>query len=86
MAIIDYLGLLCSPDADTFSADLRNSFELRRIARRNDVALVVVAALRKSQATKYKERGAVTLDDVSGAGRIVYDAQSVLLVSCEQGE
>ena len=59
---------------------------MRRVARKNDVALLVVAALRKSSTYKKINDGQVGLDDVAGAGRLVAGAQSVLLVSAEQGD
>lgn len=81
--MLDYLGLLAAPESDRsdFQTDLLNSAAMRRIARRNDIALIVVAALRKTGSFKSDDQ--ITLDDVAGAGRIAYDAQSVLLVSTE---
>jgi replicative DNA helicase len=86
LIVLDYLGLLAAPEADQFQSDVLNSTALRKLARANDVALLVVAALRKSQATTFKKPETVQLDDVAGAGRLVYDATSVLFVWCEPGD
>ncbi|MCK4340478.1 MAG: hypothetical protein KAY37_01990, partial [Phycisphaerae bacterium] len=79
--------LLVAPEQDDggdYHADLENSAALKRLARINDIALVVVAALRKYGR---KDADAVTsLDDVLGAGRIVYDAVNVVNVDCEQAD
>jgi|GEM_PF-4455706 len=86
LVVLDYLGLLAPEpdDAGDYRADLENSAALKRLAWVNDVALVVVAALRKYGR---KETDAPTsLDDVLGAGRIVYDAVNVFNVDCEQAD
>ena len=83
--VVDYMGLLTAPESDRsdFQTDLLNSAALRRIARKNDVALIVVAALRKSAGFKNPTGDSITLDDVAGAGRIAYDAQTVLFVNSQ---
>lgn len=85
---VDYTGLLASPESDRsdYHADLLNSTAMRRIARKNDVALLAVMAVRKTQATKTKTPKEITLDDVAGAGRLVYDATNVLYVWREMGD
>ena len=86
LVILDYLGLLAATESDRseFQTDLLNSAALRRIARRNDIALLIIAGLRKAGAVKKKEDRPINLDDVSGAGRITYDASSVWLVDSTQ--
>jgi hypothetical protein len=83
LVVLDYLGLLLpSPDdRDQYDTDIRHSTALKRIARKYDIALLVVAAVRKGATSR--ESGELTIDDLMGAGRLVYDAQSVLLVSRE---
>jgi replicative DNA helicase len=86
LVILDYLGLVVSSEADQFQADILISGALRKLARRHDLALVVVAALRKSQAVRHTEPSNLSIDDVAGAGRLAYDAQNVLLVWRNQGD
>ena len=83
LVVLDYLGLLGNEqsDASEYAADLENSAALKRLARVQDVALVVVAALRKYGR---KDDAPTSLDDVLGAGRLCYDAVNVLNVDCEQ--
>ncbi|MCH7701523.1 MAG: hypothetical protein IID37_07530, partial [Planctomycetes bacterium] len=85
LVVLDYMGLLAPGERDRsdFHTDLLNSTALRRIARHNDIALLVVAALRKSANYQDAKKKPVTLDDVSGAGRLCYDAVSVWLVDAE---
>ncbi len=84
LVLLDYLGLLANEADETdYRADVENSAALKRIARQCDVALVVVGALRKYG---HGDERPTTLDDVTGAGRLVYDALSVLDVDCEQEE
>lgn len=85
LVVIDYLGLLAPGEHDRsdFQTDLLNSTALRRIARQNDIALLVVAALRKTATYKNGKSKPITLDDVAGAGRLCYDAVSVWVVHCE---
>ncbi len=80
VVVLDYLGLMAMMESDStdYRADVLNSTALRAIARENNVALVVVAALRKSQAVRKMKPEELMLDDVMGAGRLVYDASSVL--------
>jgi len=83
LVALDYLGLLGNEpnDASDYGADLENSAALKRLARVQDIALVAVAALRKYGR---KDDAPTCLDDVLGAGRIVYDAYNVFAVDCEQ--
>jgi hypothetical protein len=83
LVVLDYLGLLANEptDGSEYTADLENSAALKRLARVQDVALVVVAALRKYGR---KDDAPTCLDDVLGAGRIVYDAYNVFDVDCQQ--
>ncbi len=85
IVFLDYLGLLVSSGQDQFQADIQNSTALRELARRHEVALVVIAALRKGQGANTAEPIKVSIDDVAGAGRLAYDAQNVLLVWCDHG-
>jgi len=80
LVVIDYAGLLLPlpTDRGSYDTDLQDSTALKRIARRNDVAILAVATLRK--ATKFAKPEEVTLDDVAGAGRLTYDATNVLFV------
>jgi replicative DNA helicase len=86
LVALDYLGLLGNEPSDgsEYTADLENSAALKRLARVQDVALLVVAALRKYKRADAEQ--ATTLDDVLGAGRLAYDAVNVLDVDCEQAE
>lgn len=86
LVVLDYLGLLVPSeiDRDQYDTDLRHSAELKRLARKNDVAILVVGAVRKGATFRTIE--AMTIDDVLGAGRIAYDAQTVLGVGCEHGD
>lgn len=86
LVILDYLGLLAAVESDRtdYQTDLLNSSAIRRIARQNEVALVVVSALRKSGQMNQRQEDQITLNDVLGAGRLVYDATTVTLVSSEQ--
>lgn len=86
MVVLDYLGLLVpsESDRDQYDTDLRHSTELKRLARKHGLALVVVAAVRKGATHRDAEQ--LTIDDVLGAGRLGYDSQSVLLVSREFGD
>jgi len=83
LVVVDYLGLLGNEptDGSEYTADLENSAALKRLARVQDIALVVVAALRKYGR---KDETPTGLDDVLGAGRLVYDAYNVFDVNCEQ--
>ncbi len=82
LVILDYLGLLALPseESDQFQGDMRNSSALKRIARQHDIAILAVSAVRKP---KHDSDG-VELSDVLGAGRLVYDAVSVMHVACSQ--
>jgi len=86
LVVFDYLGLLVPSenDRDQYDTDVRNSTELKRIARKNDVALLVVAAFRKG--ATFRESAQLSIDDLIGAGRLAYDAQTVVVVSRELGE
>jgi replicative DNA helicase len=77
LVLVDYLGLLATPESDRsdYTTDLLNSTKLKRIAKRFDVALAVIAALRKTSKTTKPEE--ITLEELSGAGRIAYDAETV---------
>ena len=85
LVILDYLGLLAPLESDRsdFQIDLSNSAALRRIARKHDIAFVVVASLRKSAGFGNGDKP-VSLDDVAGAGRITYDATSIWYVDAAQ--
>lgn len=85
LVVIDYLGLLAPGEHDhnDFQTDLLNSTALRRIARHNTIALLVVAALRKTANYSNAQSKPITLDDVAGAGRLCYDAVSVWVVDGE---
>lgn len=86
LVVVDYLGLLVPSeiDRDQYDTDVRHATELKRLARKNDVALLVVAAVRKG--ATFRESGQLTIDDLIGAGRLAYDAQTVVVVSRELGE
>ncbi|TWT41090.1 Replicative DNA helicase [Phycisphaerae bacterium RAS1] len=88
--ILDYIGLLAAEadDAGEYTADCANSAALRRIARTHNLALLAVADLRKAANFKKgdDDKAPVSLDDVRGAGRIVYDAQNVFAVDSEQAD
>lgn len=86
LVVLDYLGLLAPVETDRteFTTDLLNSTALKRVARQCNVAMIVVAALRKSNKATAKKDKAVTLYDVLGAGRLVYDAAAVWAVQSEQ--
>ena len=86
MVILDYLSLLAAStaDRDQYDSDLRNSTTLRSLARKYDIALLVVVALRKGARLSKPEN--ISLDDFLGAGRLVYDAQTVFSVWCEIGD
>ena len=87
LVVLDYLGLLAPVENDqgNFDTELRNSSALKRMASKFDIALLVVAALRKFRPSrKAGEASKVTLDDVSGAGRLTYDCTSCWYVESEQ--
>lgn len=86
LVVFDYLGLLVPSenDRDQYDTDVRHSTELKRIARKNDVALLVVAAFRKG--ATFRESATLSIDDLIGAGRLAYDAQTVVVVSRDIGE
>ncbi len=85
IVILDYVGLLAREITDTseYTADVATSTELKRIARRSDVALIVISSMRKSGNFK-GAKDTPTLDDILGAGRLGYDAENILAVNCEQ--
>ncbi len=87
LVVVDYLGLVAAEEHDPsdYATDVANSSAMKRIARKQDVALMVVAALRKG-GKKAADTVPATLDDVSGAGRICCDATNVMFVDCEQVE
>ena len=70
LIVLDYLGLLVplASDRDPFTSDVMNSTELRRLARKG---------------ASFKQADGLTIDDLAGAGRLVYDAQNVFSVWCE---
>ena len=88
LVVVDYLGLLVSPESDKsdYTSDVLNSAALRKLARKHDAAILAVTALRKTQATNFKPFEDLTLDEISGAGRLVYDAQNVLLTRTVRGD
>lgn len=88
LVVVDYLGLLVSPESDKsdYTSDVLNSAALRKLARKHDAAILAVTALRKTQATNFKPFEGLTLDEISGAGRLVYDAQNVLLTRTVRGD
>lgn len=87
MVVVDYVGLMEKADGDAsdYGADVANSTAFKRIARKHSVALLAVVALRKSAAfNKSVNSGTeITLDDILGAGRFVYDCENVFAVTCE---
>jgi len=87
LVVLDYLGLLARGEVDRseYETDLLNSTALRRIARHSNVAMLVVCALRKAATFKDSRDRPFSLDDVIGAGRIVYDATTVWGIDAEQG-
>lgn len=86
MVVVDYLGLLVplESDRDTYHIDLLNSTILKKLARKHDLSLLVVSAVRKG--TTKRDAATIALDDLLGAGRLAYDAQTVLLCSREYGD
>lgn len=88
LIIVDYYGLIAASPSDQtdYQSDLLHSATLRRIARRHDVAMLVVMSLRKTKGTTPVRPEKCTIDDVAGAGRLVYDATDCLLVWCEPGD
>ncbi|MCH8852819.1 MAG: AAA family ATPase [Planctomycetes bacterium] len=87
LVVLDYLGLLAPGDRDRgeFESDLLNSTSIKKLATRHDIALVVVAALRKAANYRKKsESDKITLDDVSGAGRLTYDCTSCWFVEADR--
>lgn len=86
LIVLDYLGLLVPPkeDRDQFDTDVRTSTALRKLARKHDIAFLVVTHQRKG--ATYRSPEATTIDDIAGAGRLVYDAQTVGVVSRKHGD
>lgn len=80
---IDYLGLLTPTKAEEnqFAADIANSTALLSLAKSYGLAVIIVASARKGSVCR--QPSALTIDDVAGAGRLVYDATTVSLVWCE---
>lgn len=64
------------------NGDLKTSSLIKNLAKKYDIALVVIAALRK--AGNLKDSKGVTIDDIIGAGRLVYDCTSCWFVESEQ--
>lgn len=90
MVVVDYLQLIAWEPSDTSEnqAGCELSTMLKRLAMTCNIALVVVTAIRKSAALKSRsqqEKRPIDMDDILGAGRIVYDAQNVFHVDAEQG-
>lgn len=85
VVVLDYLGLLVPPreERDQFTTDLMNSTELRKLAREHDIAFIVVASVRKGATFKAADK--LAIDDLAGAGRLVYDAQNVFAIWCKCG-
>ncbi len=86
LVVLDYLGLIAAMPGDRndyFHLDLMNSAVLKQVAQKHDVALVVVASLRKSSALKSSAEKLFSLDDIAGAGRLAYDAETVLVLNKE---
>ncbi|GMU37712.1 MAG: hypothetical protein EDS66_12225 [Planctomycetota bacterium] len=88
LIVVDYMGLLASLESDKsdYTSDVLNSAALRKLARKHDVAMLAVTALRKTPSAKYEKPEALTIDEISGAGRLVYDAQNVLLTWTKRGD
>lgn len=90
LIVVDYLGLVanCQHDQGQYVADIENSTALKAIARKYQVAMVVVASLRKAANFKSKSSngaaGEPSLDDLLGAGRLAYDAVNVLYIDSEK--
>ncbi len=85
LVVLDYLGLLANERddrGDGYAIDCENSAALKRISQENEVALVVVVALRKQG--RSAEDKPITLDDILGAGRIGYDALTAFGVESQQ--
>lgn len=90
LVVVDYLNLIANDGIESteYATDLANSAAMKALAQRNDVAVLCIAALRKrgaiaskQSATRQKSEAAVTMDDVLGAGRLVYDSTAVIHVN-----
>ncbi|MEP0846208.1 MAG: hypothetical protein HRF50_05215 [Phycisphaerae bacterium] len=88
LVLLDYIGLLAAAPGDTseYGADCENSAALKRLAQTCNIALLVIADLRKSGTQKGADREPTSIDEIRGAGRIAYDAVNVFAVDCEQVE
>ncbi len=83
LVVLDYLGLLAPVSGEnSFETDLENSTAIKYLARDFDIALLVVSAMRKSAnfAKPTKSKGAPSLDEVTGAARIGYDAANAFYI------
>ncbi len=90
IVVVDYLGLLAPEESDRteYDSDVKNSTTIKRIAREHNIAMVCIADVRKaaqfkatrSESAKPKPEQIITLDDVRGSARLVYDAVNVLYV------
>jgi len=94
IVVVDYLGLLAPEDDDRteYDSDVKNSTTIKRIARKEGVAILCIADLRKAGTFKTtarkpqasKRESVVTLDDVRGSSRLCYDAVNVFFISGTQ--
>jgi replicative DNA helicase len=89
LVVLDYLSLLAKEpeDGSAYDVDLETSTALKRVAWRNNIVFLVIAALRKAgnfKKVRGKNASDIVLDDVVGAGRITYDAANVLYVQGER--
>lgn len=86
LVTVDYLGLIASQESDKsdYQTDVLNSTALKRIARKNDLALVVIMDLRKGD--NFKNDSEIMIEHLRGAARTAYDATNVLYTWCEHGD
>ncbi len=87
MVIVDHLGELAPTDDDVLSQplliDKRNATTLRAIARKHDIALLVVAPLRKAANFKKVKKDVFALDDVLGSAALGYSVHTCLAVAAK---
>lgn len=86
LIVLDYFNLVApdETDRDLHTTEVQTSTLLRHLARKFDVAIVPVCAVRKG--ANKKESDFVSLDDLMGASRLAYDATSVFYVFRSGGE
>lgn len=90
LVVLDYLALIASEpdDRSDYHAEVETSGVLKRLASEHDIALVILADLRKAATFQKKTERAkvVTLDDFRGAARLTYDATTVIFLDSEQAD